>query len=66
MLHKGNLRLNEIDNYINYFALQKAKFGIKNVLSYRDNCPRENLNRSAATKMVYNDMNSPTEVLCAF
>ena len=28
---EGNIGLNEIETYINYFTLQKAKFGIKNV-----------------------------------
>lgn len=30
---KGNTGVSEIGAYINYFALQKAKFGVENIFS---------------------------------
>ena len=44
------------------FVLQKSKLGIKNILSFCDNCPGQNRNRPIAAAMVYTVMNSSTEV----
>ena len=59
---EGSRGVNEVVTCLIDFALQKAKLGVKNILSFCDNCPGQNQNCSIAAAMVYTVMNTPIEV----
>ena len=59
---EGNRGVNEAGTCLIDFVLQKAKLGVKNILSFCDNCPGQNRNRPIAAAMVYTVMNTPIEV----
>ena len=59
---EGKRGVNELETCLIDFAKEKAQSGVKNILSYCDNCPGQNRNRPIAASIVYAVVNTPIEL----